>query len=115
MGKAWKGIVLWGGVLLLSVSLTASLATPARAGKKVDKPAADGKPPKGFNARTTEKHLRDHQRYPATRAEILAECDNLSDFTDQDRRWFAEKLPEATYHSPDEVLEVIGLRARPTR
>src|SRR5439155_22426014 len=82
------------------------------AGKKTAeaKGAPDLKLPKAFNRKNTEKHLREHQRYPATKAQLLAECDNLADFPDVDRRWFAEHLPDRSYSSPDAVLEAVGLK-----
>ncbi len=54
-------------------------------------------------------HLKTHQAYPATRAELIAECDNLSDFSTQDKEWFKNHLPEKTYSSADEVIKVLKL------
>ena len=54
-------------------------------------------------------HLKNHQKYPASKAELLAECDNLSDFSDEDKKWFADKLPGGTYNSADEVMKALGL------
>jgi hypothetical protein len=88
--------------------LVPTVPAPASAGHKGAKVASDGRP-KGFNAKTVERHLRDHQRYPATKAQILAECENLSEFTDSDRKWFTDKLPDRSYGSPEAVLEAIGL------
>lgn len=56
------------------------------------------------------KHLKEHQKYPATSAELFAECDNLSDFSDEDKAWFKENLPEGTYKSADEVVAALGLK-----
>ena len=54
------------------------------------------------------QHLRDHQQYPASRAELLASCKGLSDFSAGEKRWFADHLPEGTYQSADEVLKALG-------
>ena len=54
-------------------------------------------------------HLREHQEYPATKAELVAACSNLSDFSEKDKEWFGENLPEGTYHSADEVIKALGL------
>ncbi len=56
-----------------------------------------------------KKHLNEHQKYPATKAELVAECNNLSDFSEEDKKAFSEKLPEATYNSADEVITALGL------
>ena len=56
-------------------------------------------------------HLKSHQSYPATKAELVAECDNLSDFSEEDKKEFSEKLPDKSYNSADEVIEALGLEA----
>lgn len=53
-------------------------------------------------------HLRDHQAYPATKEQLVAECNNLSDFSPEDKNWFASNLPEGTYNSADEVVKALG-------
>lgn len=54
-------------------------------------------------------HLNNHQKYPATKAELVAECDNLSDFSEEDKKDFAAKLPGGTYNSANEVIQALGL------
>ncbi|OGM12993.1 hypothetical protein A3A76_01360 [Candidatus Woesebacteria bacterium RIFCSPLOWO2_01_FULL_39_23] len=54
-------------------------------------------------------HLKKHQKYPATSEELKAECDNLSDFSEEDKTWFMEHLPEGTYKSADDVITALGL------
>jgi len=53
-------------------------------------------------------HLKTHQSYPATKANLVTECDNLSDFSEEDKNEFTEKLPEGTYNSADEVIKALG-------
>ncbi len=53
-------------------------------------------------------HLRNHQTYPATKEELVKTCNQLSDFSKEDKRWFMENLPEGTYESPDEVMMALG-------
>ncbi len=53
-------------------------------------------------------HLKNHQTYPATKAQLLAECDNLSDFSAEDKQWFTDHLPDATYNSADDVVKALG-------
>ena len=52
-------------------------------------------------------HLQEHQKYPATKTELVAECDNLADFSAEDKVWFVEHLPEGTYNSADEVVSAL--------
>ena len=54
-------------------------------------------------------HIKDHQDYPATKEEMIAECDNLADFSDEDKKWFSKNLPDKTYNSAEEVLKALNL------
>ncbi|OGE08320.1 hypothetical protein A3A60_03965 [Candidatus Curtissbacteria bacterium RIFCSPLOWO2_01_FULL_42_26] len=54
-------------------------------------------------------HLKTHQKYPATKADLVTECDNLSDFSEEDKEEFTQKLPEGTYNSAEEVTKALGL------
>lgn len=56
-----------------------------------------------------KKHLREHQSYPATKKDLVAECDNPSDFSEEDKKWFTKNLPDGTYNSADEVVKTLGL------
>lgn len=53
-------------------------------------------------------HLKNHQKYPATRAQLMAECDNLSDFSPEDKKEFSKALPGGTYDSADMVIKALG-------
>lgn len=53
-------------------------------------------------------HLKTDQKYPATKAELLAECDGLSDFSDEDKKEFSEKLPGGTYNSAGDVIKALS-------
>lgn len=54
------------------------------------------------------KHLREHQTFPATKAELVAECNNLSDFSEADKAEFERFLPDRTYNSAEEVAKAVG-------
>ena len=54
-------------------------------------------------------HLKNHQKYPATRADLLKECDSLSHFSSEDKEWFTSNLPEGTYDSAGAVIEALGI------
>ena len=54
------------------------------------------------------KHLKEHQKYPATREELVKECNELSDFSAEDKKWFEDNLPDGTYNSADDVTKALG-------
>ncbi len=54
-------------------------------------------------------HLKQHQKYPATKEELVAECNMLSDFSDEDKKWFESNLPEGTYKSAEDVMQALGM------
>ena len=62
------------------------------------------------NVQGTIDHLKTHQNYPATKADLVAECDNLSDFSEEDKKEFTEKLPEGNYNSADDVIAALGFQ-----
>jgi len=55
------------------------------------------------------KHLREHQTYPASKADLVKTCNELSDFSEKDKRWFEEHLPEGNYDSADEAIQALGM------
>lgn len=61
------------------------------------------------NVTNAMEHLTSHQKYPATRSQLVAECDRLSDFSEEDKKWFMDHLPEGTYKSAEEVTKAIGM------
>lgn len=58
-------------------------------------------------------HLRQHTTYPATKDQLVAACNNMSDFSEEDKKSFAERLPGGTYNSADEVIKALGLQETP--
>jgi len=54
-------------------------------------------------------HLKTHQTYPAAKADLVAACNELSDFSEEDKKEFVEKLPEGNYNSADDVIKALGL------
>lgn len=65
------------------------------------------------NTQGTIDHLRTHQKYPATKAELVEACNKLSDFSDQDKKDFTDKLPDRTYNSADEVIKALEIEKVP--
>jgi len=61
------------------------------------------------NKKGAIEHLEKHQMYPATREDLITECDGLPDFSKGDKEWFKDNLPSGTYNSAGEVRKVLGL------
>ncbi len=53
-------------------------------------------------------HLREHQKYPAKKAELVKTCRGLEDFEPEDKEWFKESLTRNKYTSAGEVIEDLG-------
>jgi hypothetical protein len=54
-------------------------------------------------------HFEKHVTYPATRSAILAACATTPEFSEAEKHWFEQKLPDREYKSADEVIAVLGL------
>jgi hypothetical protein len=88
--------------LFIAFALSLAGATLAHA---KETPAASYKVDK---AKVVE-HLRKHQTYPATKAQLLKACEDLKDFEPGEKEWFTQKLPEKTYKSAEEVEKALGI------
>ncbi len=60
------------------------------------------------NVKGAIDHFKTHQKYPATKAQLVAECNNLSDFSEEDKKEFMRDFPEGTYGSAEEVMKALG-------
>lgn len=49
-------------------------------------------------------HLKNHVKYPANKAQVVAACNNMSDVHPGNSEWFSSNLPEGNYNSAHEVL-----------
>lgn len=54
-------------------------------------------------------HFKEHVKYPASRSDILAACAQTPEFTAAEKEWLAQRLPEGTYKSADEVVSALRL------
>ena len=95
--------MFWG--VALGAAMT--MALPAAATEKAKAPAAAKV--KLADEKSFMTHLNEHNKWPSTKAELAAACQNLSDVNAQDKKWFLEKLPEDTYKNADEVKKALGL------
>jgi hypothetical protein len=92
--------------LLLVLGL-AALGPVVPAAARAETPSTESAAAKPDIKKLTQ-HLKEHQTYPATRAQLLAACNDLVDFSAGEKRWYADHLPEGTYKSAAEVLKAVG-------
>ncbi len=85
----------------LSLTLALSVAVPAFIGASV---AVAKEATAKVDRQKAAEHFLKHQTYPATKADLMAACKNLMDFSDSEKKWFADHLAERTYNSADEVM-----------
>ena len=52
-------------------------------------------------------HLKNHVKYPASRSEVVATCNNMSDVAEEDRKWFSNNLPDRRYSKAEDVLTAL--------
>jgi len=52
-------------------------------------------------------HLKNHVQYPASRNEVVAACNNMSDVPSADKEWVAKTLPEGRYTKADDVMTAL--------
>lgn len=53
-------------------------------------------------------HLRERQKYPAKKADLVRNCYSLPNLEFEDKVWFEESLKEGKYRSAGEVIETLG-------
>lgn len=59
--------------------------------------------------KNAKMHLKEHIKYPATKQQLVEACNKMSDFSDDDKKWFEEHLPEGTYKSAEDVMSALGM------
>ncbi len=52
-------------------------------------------------------HLKSHVPYPATRAQVIAACNNNQHAERSDAEWIAKALPEGTFRNANEVISAL--------
>lgn len=56
-------------------------------------------------------HLKNHVNYPASRSQVVAACNDMSDAPAEDRDWVTKNLPEGNYRTPAEVVTALLAKA----
>lgn len=54
-------------------------------------------------------HIKSHNEYPATKVDLVAACNNMSEFSQDHKKWFEKALPTKTYNNANEVIKALGL------
>jgi hypothetical protein len=96
--------------IVLGLALSLGLASPlaacltSRQACAAEATTTESKP----DSQKLTSHLKAHVNYPATRAQVLAACSQMSDFTAGEKAWFAARLPAGSYQNAGEVLKAIG-------
>jgi hypothetical protein len=63
------------------------------------------------DAAKARAHLDEHVTYPATRSQVLEACASTKEFSDAEKQWFSDNLPEGQYASAREVVSALKLDA----
>ena len=65
------------------------------------------------NMKGAMDHFKIHQKYPARKAELVAACNGLSDFSPEDKKEFMDKLPEGSYATTQDAMKALGMSVQP--
>lgn len=115
-----KRIIISFGLSLLGfVPACASTAAPTGAASPEavasEAPAPPGAAPEAARPSTqpdpekARAHLQKHVKYPADRHAILAACADTPEFSEAEKRWFEEHLPEGSYESAEQTISALSL------
>ena len=89
----------------LSLAACAQTPPPAVASPNEASKSAAAKP----DVAAAKVHLEQHVKYPASRKQVLAACADTPEFTDAQKRWFEQNLPEGNYASAGAVVTALKL------
>lgn len=59
--------------------------------------------------REIKKHLTEHVSYPASREDIVQSCNRMEHASDDEKKYVSENLPDGTYESAEDALDVLGM------
>ena len=54
-------------------------------------------------------HIGSDVDYPASCEQIVNACNNMSEFSADEKMWFSKALPHGTYQSSADVNKAVGL------
>ena len=53
------------------------------------------------------EHIRSHNNYPATKAQIEEACNHMEEFNHEQKQMFIKALPNRTYKNANEVMKAL--------
>ncbi|MBI2074817.1 MAG: hypothetical protein HYT83_03220 [Candidatus Levybacteria bacterium] len=56
-----------------------------------------------------KSHLENDITYPASKADIIAACDGMSDVSKNEKKWLEDNLPDKTYANAEEAKKAINM------
>jgi hypothetical protein len=90
---------------ILFVGCASNAAPPAAAPAPLAAATTGAKP----DREQAVLHLRKHVEYPASRAKVLAACAETPEFSEAEKKWFTDNLPDGSYASADDVMRALHL------
>ena len=94
--------------LFVCLTLAGCAATPAAQAPTLP-PAPPRRRPRSRRAAKAVAHFREHVKYPATRAVVLAACADTPEFTAGEKKWIGDNLPDKSFASADDVVASLHL------
>lgn len=58
--------------------------------------------------RLVKEHVKKHINYPTTKDALIKACNDMSDFSKDQKTWFEKTLPSGNYRNANEVLKGLG-------
>ena len=86
-----------------AVGLCSAAPQPARRARPADEGCSEAPAPDGLASKMFHQ-LRYHQRFPATRAQVLAGLAAAAELTAAETAWIAERLPATTLPSARDAM-----------
>ena len=53
------------------------------------------------------EHIKNHITYPASKQQVVAACNNMSDVPSGDKAWVSKILPDQTFRAPEDVVTAL--------
>jgi hypothetical protein len=56
-------------------------------------------------------HIKNHVKYPASKQQVVAACNNMSDVPSGDKEFLSNSLPDQTFNKPEDVVNALLRKA----
>jgi len=56
-------------------------------------------------------HIKNHVTYPASKQQVVAACNNMSDVPSEDKTFVSSSLPDQTFNKPEDVVNALLRKA----